>query len=67
MRPPHKREGRPPDEAAFPDSSLAERENYYPKRPNPTSLYRHRPGCALLVKRTILRCGGTWRLPSWRT
>jgi hypothetical protein len=25
------------------------------------SLYRRHPGCALLVKRTILRCGGAVR------
>jgi hypothetical protein len=60
MRPPDKRESRPPDEAALPVSSVAlnERENTARSR---KSLYRDHPDCALLVKRAILRCGGAVR------
>ena len=36
-----------------------ERRQDKPARPE--SLYRRRPGCALLVKRTIMRCNGQVR------
>jgi hypothetical protein len=53
---PPKRESRPAG-AALPNTSRAtERPKHNHDRKK--SLYRARPGCALLVKRTLLRCGG---------
>lgn len=58
-RPPDKRESRPAK--AVPPNSAAETEQQEHKRRHRKSLYRRYPTCALLVKRTILRCGGTVR------
>jgi len=57
---PGKRESRPA-KAALPNTS-ASTERGEGNRTHRRCLYRAHPGCALLVKRTLLRCGGKARI-----
>jgi len=53
---PRKRES--PGQGALSDAIRKAGNEGQSNRTSTGSLYRKHPGCALLVKRTVLRCGG---------